>query len=459
MYPNQFPVRQSGMMGDSWQANYEENLEVISTGATYRRGDGSSFEYSYNSKSKTYTLMSPLDERASLTFNSHTSTYTIALLDGSQRIFNSAGLPTAQIDPNGNQVTISHDASNRITQVTDAAVRVLTFNYATPGFPNLVSSMRDSVGTIASYTYDSLGHLASVTYADGSAINYNSDGAGLILSVTDSQGKILESHTYDNLRRGLTSARANGVDQVTVSYSGSGQSATLQDSSGNSTGYGNQRIATRNYILSVTGSGCDSCGGRGNYSFTYDSQGNRLTSTDPLGHLTKFTYDSNGNVTQKQIQSDSTGQNFQTWKYTYNSFGDVLTATDPLTRVTTNTYDTKGNLLTTTTPSPGGNVAGSKTTFTYDTKGELTKITDPLTHATTIAYFPAGLIQTITDAQSHLTQFQYDARGNRTSVTDVNNQQTTFTYDSMNRLTKVTYPPAPSRSRSWDTTIAGARAA
>jgi hypothetical protein len=40
----------------------------------------------------------------------------------------------------------------------------------------------------------------------------------LISSVTDSNGKILEAHTYDNSMRGLTSSRANGVDAVTVSY-------------------------------------------------------------------------------------------------------------------------------------------------------------------------------------------------------------------------------------------------
>ena len=39
-----------------------------------------------------------------------------------------------------------------------------------------------------------------------------------ITAVLDTDGRILESHTYDVLRRGLTSSRANGVDAVTVTY-------------------------------------------------------------------------------------------------------------------------------------------------------------------------------------------------------------------------------------------------
>lgn len=444
MWGLNFPFQQSGMFGDSWQSNYEEHVQTTSSGATYWRADGSAFKFSYNSKTKTYNIVSPPDERASLVYSSHTGLITVTLLDGSQRIFNSSGYLTGLVDRNGNQITVTLDKSNRVTQVADPAGRTLTFNYATPNSSKLVSSIQDSVGTIATYGYDAGGHLTSVIYADGSVVNYNYDLNGLILNSTDAQGKVLESHTYNNVRRGYTSARANGADLVTVSYSsGLPQTASLSDSNGNASTYGVTRIGTRDYVSSVAGSGCDTCGGRGNYSFTYDSQGNRLTSTDPLGHLTKFAYDSNGNVTQKQVQSDSTGTNFQTWQYTYNSFAEVLTATDPLGNVTTNTYDTKGNLLTATTPSPSSGVSGSTTVFTYDTKGELLTITDPNGNKTTLAYTGAGLNSSITDAKGNITQFQYDSRSNRTALISALNQQTVFAYDLMNRVTKITYPTSP----------------
>jgi YD repeat-containing protein len=128
MWPDNFPFQQLGMFGDSWQSTYEEHIQTTQAGANYWRADGSAWEFTYNSQTKAYTLASPLDARASLSFSSHTALFTVVLLDGSQRIFNSAGYLTALIDRNGNQVTVAHDSSNRITQVTDPAGRVLTFN-------------------------------------------------------------------------------------------------------------------------------------------------------------------------------------------------------------------------------------------------------------------------------------------------------------------------------------------
>ena len=447
MWPLSSPGSEIGMFGDSWVSNYEERMLVsINSGGKYWRGDGSAWTLTYNSTTQLYTVTSPPDEHASLAFNSTTNLSTLTFPDGSKKIFTQSGLLQNIVDRNGNQTTLTDDSSGRLIKATDAAGRILNFNYANSSFPNQVSSIQDAVGVIASYTYNTGGFLASVTYADSSVASFAYDSNGLILSVTDAQGKVLEAHTYDANRRGLTSQRANGVDLVTANYTGT--SANISDTNGNMTNYGITNVGKRNLVSSITGPGCDTCVGRGNWSYTYDTQANRTQAVDPLGHFTNYTYDANGNMLEQLIQRDSANDT-QNWNYTYNSFNEVLTATDPLGNVTTNTYDTKGNMLTTTTPSPGGHTSGSKTTFTYDTKGELTKITDPLSHSTTLAYNSVGLISSITDAQSKVTQFQYDSRGNRTAVIDALNQQTTFTYDSMNRLTKITYPTSPATSTQF----------
>jgi YD repeat-containing protein len=69
----------------------------------------------------------------------------------------------------------------------------------------------------------------------------------------------------------------------------------------------------------------------------YDSNGNLLWTTDPLGNSILYAYDSSGDVTT-QFQPLSTTV-AATTTYTYNSLGEVLTMTDPLGNVTTNTYD------------------------------------------------------------------------------------------------------------------------
>jgi RHS repeat-associated protein len=444
LWTAQNPFETVGMFGDSWQSTYEEHLQTLTNTAKYWRGDGSAWMFTFNSGTSSYTLTSPPDERASLVVNSTTSQATVTFLDGSSRVFNSAGNLIAVIDRNGNQATVAYDGSNRIASVTDAASRSVSFTYGNPSFPNLVTSVQDAVGTIATYAYDASAHLTSVTYADNSAINYAYDANGLITGTTDALSKVLETHTYSG-RQGISSSRANGSDSLTVSY-GTGV-ATLTDSKGNATQYSRTNIGSRNFVTSVAGTGCDSCGGNGNQSFTYDSSGNRLTSTDPLGHKTTYTYDSNGDVTSSSI---SVGGVNVVSNYTYNGFGEVLTATDPLGHVTTNTYDSHGNLLTTTTPSPGGKTAGSTTSFVYDTKGELTQVTDPLGHVAKIAYTSAGLVNTITDPLNKVTTYGYDPRGNRTSITDALNNQTTFQYDAVNRLTKITRPDQTTIGFAYD---------
>jgi RHS repeat-associated protein len=223
----------------------------------------------------------------------------------------------------------------------------------------------------------------------------------------------------------------------------------LSDSMGRVTIYSYQGTDGASFVTSIAGSGCDSCGGRGNTGMTYDPLGNLLTSTDALNNTTSYTYDSYGNVlTKTQYLNPSTPL---TWTYTYNSFQEVLTAADPAGNTTTNTYDANGNLLSTTTPPPSGSGSGLTTSFQYNTLGELTKVTDPKGNATTLTYTTAGLVATVVDAQNNTTTFTYDGRGNRLTSVDALNNTTGYTYDVMNRLTKITAPDLSTTQFAYDT--------
>jgi YD repeat-containing protein len=124
---------------------------------------------------------------------------------------------TTIIDRNGNTTTLTYDSANRLATVTDPASRHLYFGYGSPS-SYLVTSVTSDFGISLSYAYDAQGRLTLVTNPDLTTVTYTYNSQSLITSVTDSNGKVLESHTYDSNGRGLTSSRAAGVEAVTLTY-------------------------------------------------------------------------------------------------------------------------------------------------------------------------------------------------------------------------------------------------
>jgi YD repeat-containing protein len=74
------------------------------------------------------------------------------------------------------------------------------------------------VGVSLSHAHVSQRRLTQVTKPDLTTVPFAYDSNSRIITVTDSAGKDLESHTYISQSRGLTSSRASGVESVTVSY-------------------------------------------------------------------------------------------------------------------------------------------------------------------------------------------------------------------------------------------------
>jgi YD repeat-containing protein len=165
----------------------------------------------------TYVTDAPADDTTT-TIKKGSPNWTLTTKDGTKRLFDgTTGVLTAIIDRNGNTTQLSYDSSQRLVTVTDAALRHLNFGYA-DGSSSLVTSITSDVGISLSYTYDAQGRLTKVTKPDTTTVSFEYDINSMITAVRDSDGKILESHTYDAVGRGLTSSRANGVDAVTITY-------------------------------------------------------------------------------------------------------------------------------------------------------------------------------------------------------------------------------------------------
>ncbi len=129
----------------------------------------------------------------------------------------------------------------------------------------------------------------------------------------------------------------------------------------------------------------------GNYVRTYkdgtvvvfNAEGRQVSTTDPNGNQTQYTYDADGRVTS---------------------------ITDPAGLVTTFTYS-GGRLASTTTPD------GRTTLFEYDARGELIKYDEPDITSVQYAYDSDGRLTGVTDQRGHTTTYSYGAGGRHTGTT------------------------------------------
>jgi YD repeat-containing protein len=206
----------TGLFGPSWRSNYEERVFFGSDGFyKYSRGDGSFWSFGITSSSG-WTVAAPANVIATLSFDS--STYTIAFQNGEKRIFDyTSGVLKFIVDRNGNSTQLSYDSLNRLVTIGDPGGRHLYFGYANNS-SYLVTSVTSDVGISLSYSYDTQGRLTQVTKPDQTTTTYQYDSNSMLTAVKDSDGKIIESHTYDTCGRGLSSARANSVEAITLSY-------------------------------------------------------------------------------------------------------------------------------------------------------------------------------------------------------------------------------------------------
>jgi YD repeat-containing protein len=150
--------------------------------------------------------------------------FTVTYNNGERKVFDANfGILLSTADRNGNTTGFSYGGGLLLLAVTDAASRHLYFTYQqilVGQFPvNVVSSVTTDFGVSLSYQYDNLARLVKVTEPDGTFTTFAYTPANLISTVTDTNGKILESHTYDSYGRALTSSQAGGVNAVTLTYS------------------------------------------------------------------------------------------------------------------------------------------------------------------------------------------------------------------------------------------------
>jgi RHS repeat-associated protein len=350
--------------------------------------------------------------------------YKVTHKDRSVYNFNTKGLATSIVSPNGTTITLTYDSNDFLTTITDSSSRSLALAYDSAG---MLTAVTDPSSRVVTYTYDALGNLTQVKNPNNEITKYEYDADHHITKLTDPRNNAVVNNVYDS--EGRVTQQTNGLGKVvSLNYATPGQT-TYTDANGGSIIYFYDASMRLTKVQNALG---------GNTITSYDSAGNIYQTTDPLNHTTTRLYDVRNNLTQV---TDPAGG---VQSFTYDANDNLLTATDQLSRVTTYTYDTKGNILT------KKDALNKTTTFAYDLLGQLSSVTDALNNLTGFVYDSNGNRVTQTDPSNRNTYYGYDSVGRMTAVETHNLHETDYTLDAADRLTKATDPSGHDTTLQYD---------
>jgi RHS repeat-associated protein len=291
-------------------------------------------------------------------------------------------------------ITLTYDqgqnCSNGIGHLCTAQDQSGTTIYAYDAFGNILNQIH-STGTTTStisYRYDSGNRIAMIIYPDGREVGYTRDAIGRIQGITTTaagNSQTLVSARQYHADGSLTGETfGNGLaDQRQYTSQGRLSSWTLDGSNVN-LNYGYSYDANGNMTSQSGPDGAaayqydpldrliDESWGTGNYhnAFSYDNNGNRLTSLDSSGNTVDYSYDLQSNRLNQhgsqKITLDAAGNttNDGTYQYLYDAAGRLSEVLLSGVTVASYRYDYRGLRREKIT-------AASTTKFTYDPSGHL----------------------------------------------------------------------------------------
>jgi len=179
-------------------------------------------------------------------------------------------------------------------------------------------------------------------------------------------------------------------------------------------------------------------------SYAYDQDGEVISSTDPNGNTSYFTYDEAGQAvkaTAPAALAETSGAaavtaNAVAWTG-YNTFGEPTDDKDPNGNWSVTVYDAEGRPVSEKSPSylaPGTSTAVTpEVVSSYDTSGRLAKIRDPLGKETSYVYDQLDRVASVKTADQAVTKYSYDLLGDVVSTTDPTGAVNTMTWDYLGR--------------------------
>jgi len=333
--------------------------------------------------------------------------------------------------PAGETLGYSYDLVNggRMVAQSDALGNETKFGYDVGGYSSLVYDPR---GVWTQTFQDARGNTKqSATCQDQSAnrcssvyFTYHPDATTTVLT-PDARNDLLLT-----IRDGRSASATDDTYLTSYGYDTRGNPITITDPLG--------RVTTTTYTDGGTVAAYDggfappglpsrvTTPGGATQTVVYYANGDVAEVLDPAGKTIRFTYDGLGR-TRTETEITDTFPAGLTTSYTYDVDGRVATETEPAvtnrvtgavhTARTTYGYDPDGNVLTQTVADLTGGDAPRTEHHTYNQYGQQVTSTTPGGARTTLGYDSYGRVITETDLDGGITRNTYDAEGNLLTTT------------------------------------------
>ena len=463
----------------------------------YRMGGFSRVFTGFSPASQTFAL-----QQYDLTRLRRTSpnSYEMVSRNGSKRIFSqpdgSIGTSrkvflTQIIDPAGNALSLTYDATLRVTAITDAIGQVTTFRYENTNDFFQITRVTDPFGRFATFEYDPYGRLSKITDAIGLASRFTYDpGSDFINALitpygttsfirTEGGGRALERHFPDGGRdrAEFNQSTSLGIGASVPASTIPAGMATHNDYLYYRNTYYWSRVACAQAYGDYTKARiyhwlhtADIASASGVLESTKEALEGRVWRDYP-GQPDPVIIGTSSRPTHiGRVLDDGTTQ---LYSYQYNSFGKLSQWIDPVGRTFSYLYDTNDiDVLEVRQTRAGNNdllfqatynaqhrrltsktAAGQVTTRTYNARGQLLTLTNPKGEITTYTYDSNGYLKNIDGplpGPGDASSFTYDAVGRTRTYTDSDGYTVTLDYDNLDRLTRVTHPDGTSETITYN---------